>query len=404
MSDDQSVAAGPLRGIKVLDLSRLVSGNILTHLLADFGAEVIKIEPPGGDALRDWLVQGTATYWNVYSRNKKSICVDMRAPDGVPLIRRLVETADVFIENFRPGTLEKMGLAPAKLLEINPKLVIVRISGFGQDGPYSSRPGFGTLIEAMSGFAAINGFPDREPVLPPIALADHVAGLYGAAATMFALRNIEILGGKGQVIDLPLLDPLFAILGPSAADYQVTGKTKPRTGSRSADTSAPRNTYLSRDGKWLALSAAMQSTAQRLFQAIGKPELIFDPRFATNAARSDNIEALDEILAAYFLQHDRDEILTTLIGADVTVAPVMDIADILGDPHVVARGIVTEMPCGLLGHCIVPRLSDTPGSISTSAPKLGEHTTEVLKSSGFTDAEIALLTERRCVGQMASAA
>lgn len=387
----------PLRDVRVLDLSRLVAGNILTHILADFGAEVVKVEPKEGDALREWLIGGQPTHWSTYCRNKKSLCVDFRAAEGVPLVLRLVSSADVFVENFRPGTLEKMGLSTEKLLEVNPKLVIVRISGFGQDGPYSKRPGFGTLIEAMSGFAAINGFPDREPVLPPIALADNIAGLYGAAATLIALRNVETGGGKGQVIDLPLFDPLFAMLGPSAADYQVTGRPKPRAGSRSVDTSAPRNTYRTRDDKWIALSAAMQGTAERLFREIGMPELIADPRYATNTARSENIESLDAILAGYFVRFDREELLARLTSADVTVAPVMEIGDILNDPHVQARRIVTEMPCGTLAHNITPRLSETPGIISAAAPALGQHTREILAAAGISDKEISKLVASNVV-------
>ncbi|HDL16326.1 MAG TPA: CoA transferase, partial [Rhizobiales bacterium] len=235
-------ARGTLEGVRILDLSRLFAGNVLTQMLGDFGAEVIKVEPPAGDTLRAWTTQDVETHWKIYSRNKKSLCLDLYKPEACELVRALAKTASVFIESFRPGVLEKMGLAPEALLEINPKLVVIRISGWGQDGPYNQRPGFGTLIEGMTGFAAINGFADREPVLPPFYLADGVAGLYGASAAMIALREVEVNGGKGQVIDLPLLDPLFAILTPQAANYRLTGKPKERTGSRSTN-SAPRNVY-----------------------------------------------------------------------------------------------------------------------------------------------------------------
>src|SRR5690349_11110988 len=217
-------ARGALDGVRVLDLSRLVAGNTLTQVLADFGAEVIKVEPPAGDTLRAWQTNGVPVTWKLYSRSKKSLCLELRKPEARELLMKLVPTAAIFVESFRPGILEKMGLGPDKLLERNPKLVVVRISGFGQEGPYSQRPGFGTLIEGMSGFASMNGFPDREPVLPPMYLADSVAGLYGSAAVLIALREVETNGGVGQVIDLPLFDPLFTVLGPQAANYRLTGK------------------------------------------------------------------------------------------------------------------------------------------------------------------------------------
>src|SRR5499427_7902855 len=258
-------ARGALHGVRVLDLSRLVAGNTLTQVLADFGAEVIKVEPPSGDTLRAWQTSGVPVTWKLYSRSKKSLCLELRRPEAIELLLKLVPTASVLIESFRPGILEKMGLSPATLLERNPKIVIVRISGWGQDGPYSQRPGFGTLIEGMSGFASMNGFADREPVLPPMYLADSVAGLHGAAATMIALREVEKNGGKGQVIDLPLLDPLFMMLGPQVALYRLSGQVKPRTGSRS-NTSAPRNAYRCKDGLYVALSASTQGMTERTFR------------------------------------------------------------------------------------------------------------------------------------------
>ncbi len=257
-------AKGPLHGIRVLDLSRLVAGNMLTLQLADFGAEVLKIEEPGkGDPLRDWRVQNISLHWKVYARNKKSVTLNLRAGEGRDLLLRLVAGAHVFIENFRPGTLEEMGLAPTRLHECNARLVIVRVSGWGQDGPYRNRPGFGSLVEGMSGFAAKTGYDDRPPVLPPFALADMVAGLYGVSAVLMALREVEVNGGRGQVIDLPLLDPVVSILGPEAALYKLTGKIAPRLGSRSA-TSSPRNVFATSDGRWIAISASIQGMAERL--------------------------------------------------------------------------------------------------------------------------------------------
>ena len=257
-------ARGPLAGVRVLDLSRLVAGNTLTGVLADFGAEVVKVEPEAGDTLRAWKTAGVDTNWKLYARNKKSLAVDFRNAEARALVMKLAERCDAFVESFRPDTLEAMGMAPATLLAANPRLVVVRISGWGQDGPYRRRPGFGTLVEGISGFAAINGFADREPVLPPMYLADAFAGLYGAIGTMAALREVEVNGGHGQVIDLPLLDPLFHVIGPQAANYRLTGKLKPRTGSRSTN-SGPRNAYRTSDGKYVALSASTQKMAERVF-------------------------------------------------------------------------------------------------------------------------------------------
>jgi len=271
-------AKGPLDGVRVLDLSRLVAGNVVSHVLADFGAEVIKVEVPGrGDDLRAWNVEGVATYWKVYARNKKSITLDYRKPRGRELLLELVGRADVLVENFVPGKLEKMHLAPEVLHKHNQRLVIVRVSGWGQTGPFAHKPGFGTLVEAMSGFAAMNGYPDRPPVLPPLATADMLSGLYGASAALIALRHVEMAGGKGQVIDLSLFEPMLSILGPEAANHRLTGRPTQRNGSRASNT-APRNIYECRDGKFVALSASMQSMAERLFTVMGREDLLTDPR------------------------------------------------------------------------------------------------------------------------------
>lgn len=386
--DYTPAARGPLDGLRVLDLSRLFAGNVLTQMLADYGAEVIKVEPPEGDTLRAWQTEGVATHWKIYSRNKKSLALDLRKAEGIAIVRRLVPTAAIFIESFRPGTLEKMGLPPADLLKLNPKLAIVRISGWGQDGPYAHRPGFGTIIEGMSGFASFNGFADREPVLPPMYLADGVAGLYGAAAVMIALREVERNGGRGQVIDLPLLDPLFAILSPQAANYRLTGKVKPRTGSRSTN-SAPRNVYRCKDGRYVALSGSTQGMAERIFRAIGRPDLVDDPRFRTNAARVQNAEALDAIIGEFIARHSQAENVAFFEKAEVTVGPIYDVSQILEDPHYIQRAILADYPdpdmSALPMHHVVPRLTGTPGSIRTPAPRLGEHNRAILTELGFDD-------------------
>ncbi len=390
--DYTPAARGPLQGIRVLDLSRLFAGNVLTQILGDFGAEIIKVEPPGGDTLRAWQTNGIATHWKIYARNKKSLGLDLYQPRAIELILKLVASCAIFIESFRPGVLEKMGLSPEVLLQHNPKLTIVRISGWGQDGPYSQRPGFGTIVEGMSGFASFNGFADREPVLPPMYLADGVAGLYGSSAVMIALRQAEINGGLGQVIDLPLLDPLFAILGPQAANYQITGKLKPRTGSRSTN-SAPRNTYPCRDGRYVAVSGSTQTMAERLFRAIGRADLIADPKFATNAMRLKHADELDEIVGGFILQHTQAENVAFFEQAQVTVGPIYDVAQILEDPHFIQREVLADYPDAELGtvpmHHIVPRFSETPGSIRAPAPSLGEHNQSLLGELGITAEEYA---------------
>jgi len=392
--DYQPAAGGTLAGVRVLDLSRLVAGNMLTQVLGDFGAEVIKVEPPAGDTLRAWQTGGVQTNWKIYARNKKSLGLELRKAEARGLLAQLVPSAAMFVESFRPGTLEKMGLAPQRLLELNPKLVIVRISGWGQDGPYCRRPGFGTLVEGMSGFASFNGFADREPVLPPMYLADTVAGLYGAAAAMIALRQVENNGGPGQVIDLPLLDPMFAVLGPQAANYRLTGKVKPRTGSRSTN-AGPRNAYRCNDGLYVCLSSSTQKMAERLFRAIGRPDLIDDPRYRTNAERVQNAEALDAIIGGFIAQRTQAGNVTFFEQAEVTIGPIYDIRQILEDPHVRARELVADYPDPDMGafpmHHVVPRLSGTPGSIRTRAPRLGEHNRALLAELGVDDAGYARL-------------
>ena len=391
----QGHAGGPLVGVRVLDLSRLVAGNTLTMVLADLGADVLKVEPLTGDTLREWKVTGISTAWKAYSRNKRSFCLDLWRAEAHEILLRLVANSTMLVESFRPGTLEKMNLSPETLVAINPSLIVVRISGWGQDGPYRDRPGFGTLVEGISGFASMNGFADREPVLPPIYLGDMTAGLYGAIGALAALRQVEANGGKGQVIDVPLLDPLFAILGPQAANYRLTGKVKQRTGSRSTN-SAPRNVYRTSDEKWVCLSASTQGMAERLFRGIGHPELIEDSRFATNAARLQHAEILDSVIGDFIVRMTQQECVSFFEAASVTVGPVYDIADIQGDAHFREREIVVELPDAESGtipvHNISPRLRETPGCFYREAPALGEHTAEVLQALGYSNDKIAALT------------
>ena len=392
---------GPLDGVRVLDLTRLIAGNMLTLQLADFGAEVIKIETPGrGDPLRDWQDGGVPCHWKVYARNKKSLTLNLRQHEAISILLDLAESADVMVENFRPGRLEDMGLGPDTLHGRNSGLVLARISGFGQTGPYRQKPGFGSLVEAMSGFADRNGFPDREPVLPPLALADMIAGLYGAMAVLIAVREVEVKGGAGQVIDLSLLEPIFSVLGPEAMTHKVTGKVKQRLGSGS-NTSSPRNVYATRDGKWIALSASIQSMAERVFRVIGREDMIDDPRFRTNPDRVRHRGQVDEILGAWIKARDRAEVLEIFGKGEVTASPIYDISDIVKDEHFLEREILVDLPDKDLGiapmHNIIPRLTATPGTFRLPAPELGEHTAALLGELGINADGLADLIERGVV-------
>jgi len=391
-------AAAPLDGVRILDLSRLVAGNALTHVLADFGAEVVKVERPGqGDDLRNWRVEGVSIHWKVYARNKKSITVNMRSERGRAILLDLVKTSQMLVENFLPGTLEQWELGPDVLHAANPKLVIVRISGWGQSGPDRSVPGFGSLVEARSGFAAMNGFADRPPVLPPLALADMVAGLYGAVAALVALRHCEVDQGKGQVVDLPLFDPLLSILGPQAALYELTGELPERLGSRS-NLTAPRNSYRCRDGQFVALSASMQSMYERLMRTIGRPELIEDNRFLTNADRVQNNDQLDRVVAQFIESHDQYDVLQIFRDAGVTVGPVHDTLGMLNDPLVKENKVMVRLPDeeidSVVMHNVAARLSETPGLIRSPAPTLGEHNSEILGDIGIDETELSTLGQQ----------
>ena len=375
-------ACGPLHGVRVIDLSRLVAGNMLTLQLADFGADVIKIEPLKGDTLRAFRVNGVQTFWKAYSRNKRSVCLDLRRAEGIALVRSLAADADVLVESFRPGVMEQMGLSPEVLQRDNPRLVIARISGWGQTGPYKHKPGFGTLVEGYSGFAAMNGFADREPVLPPMFLGDMATGLYGASAVMTALWNVRVNQGEGQVIDLSLFEPTLSILGPHAANFKLTGTVKERTGSRSS-TTAPRNAYQTLDNKWLCLSTSTQTMAERLFNAIGRADMNQDARFISNAARLANVEEVERIVRAFISQKTLDESLELFDQAGVTIGPICDASQLVDDHYVIERESLVEIEDEELGlmpvHNIVPRLLGTPGSFRMPAPQMGQHSAEVLE-------------------------
>ncbi len=377
---------GPLDGVRVIDLSRLVAGNMATLQLADYGADVIKIEHPRkGDDLRNWRADGVATFWKVYGRNKRSIAVDIRKGEGRDIFRRLIESAAVLVENFVPGTLEKWGYGPDELHAFNPHLVILRISGWGQTGPWRDRPGFGTLVEAMSGYAHLNGFADRPPLLPPLALADMVAGLYGSFAVMTALRVVE-RGGRGQVIDLSLFEPMLSLIASEAVKHRVAGEVTMRSGNQASHT-APRNVYVCADGGYLAMSGSMQSMAELILDTIGRPELKTDPRFRTNDDRVAHRDELDAIIGDHVGQRNLADNLAAFEKAGVPVAPVVSMADLMTHDYVLGRGALTELEDDELGsvpmHEIVPRMDRTPGTFRRPAPKLGEHTEEILAELGL---------------------
>lgn len=381
MKQFESNKHGPLQGVRVLDMSRLAAGNMLSVFLADFGADVIKIERSGtGDDLRSWRENGEEIYWKVYARNKRSLVLDFKSEDGMRTLQKLVRHSQIFIENFVPGGLEKMGLAPDRLLELNPALVIVRISGWGQTGPYSHKPGFGTLVEAMSGFAYLNGYPDRPPALPPLALADMIAGVYGAAGVLTALRAAE-KEGRGQVVDLSLFESIFSVIASEAAKYKLTGVPTMRAGNQSTHT-APRNVYQCSDGQFVAMSGSMQSMAMRILDTIGRPELKADPRFATNDARVAHRDELDAIIGEFIGARTQDENLKLFEASGVTVGPVCSVADLVNHPYIKGREVIVELEDQSMGsvpmHNIVPRLSRSPGGFRRPAPALGEHTAEIL--------------------------
>lgn len=388
---------GSLKGVRVVDLSRLVAGNMLSLQLADFGADVIKVEAPlEGDTLRHWreaLSSGESldAWWQVYGRNKRSVAMNLRDPQAMQLLQKLIASAQVLIESFRPGTLESMGLAPETLHEKNPQLVIVRISGWGQSGPYRDLPGFGSLLEGFSGYAykhSMGGVPQ----LPNMALADMVSGLTGAFATMVALRETEVSGGKGQVVDLSLLEPMLAIMGPDAT---VLGATNcaPKVDVKIA---SPRGVYRCKDGRWVALSGSTDAMAKRIFEAIGQGSLITDKRFSTNAARLANDEEVERVISNAISEMSLDCCLDMFRKKGVTVGPIYDTAQLMEDEHVMGRNcfIAVGDSNATIMHNVTPRLSETPGGIRRLAPAIGEHTQELLTELGIGAGEMAVLTAK----------
>ena len=382
-TDGAAGAPSPLAGLRVIDVSTLFAGPLIATFLADFGADVIKVEHPRGDALRTlgWSKDGVSLWWLVVNRNKRCVTLDLSKLAGQELLKQLARDADLLVENFRPGTLERWGLGYDDLHAINPRLVMVRTTGFGQTGPMRSRPGFGTLAEAMSGFAHINGQPDGPPTLPPFALADSVAALHGAAAAMFALYHRDAGGaGEGQCIDLSIYEPLFSILGPQATVYDQLGIAQRRTGNRAPFT-APRNAYQARDGTWLGLSASSQSVAERVMRLVGRADLVDEPWFKDHAGRLDHQDELDQAIGDWIGERTADEVLDRFAEHEAAIAPVYSIAEIFEDPQYRARETITDVEHERLGPVkiqnVVPRLSRTPGTIRHLGPELGAHNEEI---------------------------
>lgn len=368
-----------LDDVVVLDLTTIVSGGTTTSILADFGARVIKVEHPnGGDPLRAWgpSKDGVSLWWKVLSRNKQSATLNLKDPRGQELLKQLVEHADVLVENFRPGTLEQWDLGYDVLSAVNPRLVMVRISGFGQTGPYRDRPGFGTVAESMSGLVAITGHPDGPPVLPPLPLADEIAGLFGAVSTLMALHFRDRRGEKGQMVDISLYEPLFRLLIPHIPQYTLLGDQPKRVGNRFPG-AAPRNLYQTAEGEWLALSATTQRVFERLAQTMGRIDLLSDPRFADNESRIAHVDALDAIVQEWTASRPLDDLLKALEDAGAVAGPVYDVPRILADRQYEAREDVIRVPDHDLGEipmpAVIPKFSRTPGHVAHAGPRLGEH-------------------------------
>ncbi|MEU7335446.1 CoA transferase [Streptomyces sp. NPDC007074] len=387
---------GPLDGLRVLDLATLFAGPLAATLLGDFGAEVVKVEHPAKpDPSRGHgpSKNGIGLWWKLLGRNKRTITLDLSKPGGRATLLRLAAGTDVIIENFRPGTLEKWDLGWEELSAVNPRLVLARVTAFGQFGPSARRPGFGTLAEAMSGFAAITGEPDSPPVLPPFGLADSIAGLTTAYAVMTALRARET-SGLGQVVDMAIIEPILTVLGPQPLWYDQLGHVQPRTGNRSAN-NAPRNTYRTADGAWVAVSTSAQSIAERVMRLVGRPDLIDEPWFATGADRALHTDVLDEAVGAWIARHDRAEVLDAFEKAEAAVAPIQDVAEVMEDAQYEALDTITTVADPELGPLrmqnVLFRLSSTPGAIRWAGRPHGADTDAVLTELGLSATEITTL-------------
>src|SRR3954471_18524579 len=375
----------PLTGVRVLDLSRMVAGGVAGMLLADFGADVVKVEQPGvGDPLRQWTAEGQPLWWKVYARNKRFITLNLKSDEGRALLLRLLPKFDVVMESFVPGTLERLQLGPETLHGRHPGLVVLRISGWGQTGPGAARPGFGTLVEAASGFAAMNGEPDGAPIVPGFPLADATSALYAVNAIMFALYHRDVHHGPGQIIDLSLFESLFSLLGPLSAEYAASGQSRSRHGSRSKN-SGPRGCYRTSDDGWIAVSGSTPRMAERFLRAYGLEAMLDDPRFASNEARVIHGRELDAAICKAIGAHTLLQNLAIIDEHKLTAGPVQTVADIEQDPHWRARHLTVDIPDNgrlIRMHEVVPRLSATPGEIRWTGGALGQDNQSVFHELG----------------------
>jgi len=394
---------GPLSDIKVVELGQLIAGPFCTRLLAEFGAQVVKVESPdGGDPLRQWrkLYQGKSLWWLLQARNKQSVTVNLKTSEGQEIVRRLARDADVVVENFRPGTMEKWGLGYEDLSRENPGLVMVRLSGYGQSGPYRDKPGFGAIAEAMGGLRHVTGYPDRPPVRVGISLGDAIASLYGVIGALMALRSRDSNGGRGQVVDVALYEAVFSLMESLLPEYDVYGFVRSRSGA-SLPGIAPSGTYTTRDGKYVVIGANGDSIFKRMMTAIGRDDLASDPQLAKNDGRALRGDELDEVIGTWCAAHDLDEVLAVLDAAEVPSGKIYDIADIVNDLHYQARGMIEQASLSdgkrfrIPG--IVPKLSATPGETRWLGPDLGEHTLSVLGALGYDDEQIQELRSKGVV-------
>ena len=377
----------PLEGIKVIDAATLFAGPLAATILGDFGAEVIKVEHPRGDPSRShgYAKDGIGLWWKMLGRNKRAVTLSMSAPEGAEIFKKLARDADVVIESFRPGTFERWGLSYEELTQENPGLVFARVTGFGQFGPYSNRPGFGTIAESMSGFAHVTGQPDGPPTLPPFGLADGIAALATACAVLMALRARDATG-KGQVVDLAIIEPIFTVLGPQPIAYDQLGVIQERSGNRS-NNNAPRNTYQTKDGKWVAISTSAQNIAERVMRLVGRPEFIEEPWFQKGSERAKHADELDEAVQRWISERTTDEVVEAFEEANAAITPIYNIEDIMQDPQYRALDSIITVEDPELGPIkmqnVLFRLSETPGEVEWSGSRLGEHNEEVYGELGM---------------------
>ena len=389
----------PLEGVRVIDIGTLFAGPWIATYMADFGADVIKIEHPRGDSLRNFASQkdGVSLWWKLASRNKKSITCNISSPEGQEILRKLCESADVLVENFRPGTMERWGFSWESLHALNPKLILARTSGFGQKGPYAQRPGFGTVAEAMSGFAHITGFPDGPPTLPPFALADGISALCGTYAVMMALYHRDVHDAPGQEIDIAIYEPITMVLGPQPLEYDQLGYVQMRTGN-AIPFAAPRNAYRCKDGRYVVISASAENIFKRVMRAVGREDLGDDPRMVTQAGRVENMAELDGAIQAWIAEHTLDETIAHFEKHECALGPIYDVAQFMADPHVQARETITTVEDEELGPIkmqnVIPRLNGSPGTIRWAGPPMGKHTDEVLEGIGYDASAISVLRDK----------